>query len=147
MATLIIVHVEPQYDSSEYRLENLAELIQKYADRYYEHWEIINVQTEYDSKNIFYPLREFSTEQWLYGFDAEYYKQDSPGLYIEGKDYIRVSTCHEYAFVDTWLKQLDKKENYVLVGGARHECLQDVYEIMKHLKLKVRINEKLVYAK
>ena len=137
---LVIVHLEPCFRNSGTE-EILADVINAVDDYY----EVINVTCGNIIGNgeQYEELLPYRQEEWLYGFYL-----DSDERYVEGDDYISVSTPHQYAFIDPWIKQLPNSGvTYYLVGGARWECLQDVYEIFQHLKLECEVIHELTYAR
>ena len=144
---LVIVHVEPVFNiqaSNGHRssrdIEELAQDIYDYSKNY---GKVLNVVSERElcqlPKEInSYPiLNEFKKVDFVWGFDPE----DSD---VECEDYIRTSG-HEYSKIYPWMRDLDGSDSYYLVGGARNECLQDIYDLFNHMELDVHIIEKYTY--
>lgn len=143
MRTLIIVHLEPYFECGCKDLQTLVKKVVRYSKDFDRVINVHSAQALSDGA-AFEQLVAFEQEEWIWGFDAQYYDQDEPGKYVEGVDYIRCNG-HEYGEILDWMKSLSKRDSYTLVGGARSECLQDVYDILSHLELKVRIKETLTY--
>lgn len=141
MRTLIIVHLEPDFKKSagEETLINLVYDVVKYARQFD---NVINVTSARGISGTrgYYQLDKFEEREWIWGFDP----CGNDYTHIEGESYIS-TTGHEYSYIEDWMKELPKDHYYTLVGGARSECLQDVFEIFKHLNLKVKIKETLTY--
>lgn len=139
---LVIVHLEPGFESTAGPLEPMANKVRSLANLYDRVLNITCEELGYDE--IFPALQDFPKKSWLWGFDADYYKEEEPDRWIEGQNYIK-TTGHEYSEILDWMHKLPKHAEYTLVGGARNECLQDIYDIFQHLGLKVKVNEKLTY--
>ncbi len=142
MRYLVIVHLEPAFESVAGSLEPLANKVKSLANLYD---YVLNITCEdlgYD--DVFPALVKFKKESWIWGFDADSYKEEEPERWIEGQNYIRTNG-HEYSEILDWMYELPKEAKYTLVGGARNECLQDIYDIFQHLNLNVKVNERLTY--
>ena len=144
MNVLVIVHLEPDFSTREEPLDELVEKVIAYAESFD---KVINITSAGSLTGTApYPeLMNFRNEEWIWGFDAEAYLQEESGVWKEGVDYIP-TTGHPYSEICDWMHQLSKSDEYTLVGGARWECLQDVYEIFQHLNLKTGINNSLTYG-
>lgn len=145
MKVLVIVHVEDQFDELiRHDLgDNFQERIVKYAGRFD---KVISVVSYKALGGSSYPLlNQFHEEEWIWGYDVEYYKDDPDCTNVEGVDYI-ATTGHDYSLIEGWMKKLPKAHNYTLIGGCRWECLQDVKEIFEHLNLKTKLNNNYIYA-
>jgi len=143
MSTLIIVHVEPDFKEAGCT-EQFAYEIASYAKKFK---NVINVTSSHvvGMGESYECLDGYHKEEWIWGYDAEHYKQDPTCTNIEGVDYIPTGG-HDYSLIEDWMKKLPAKEKYVLVGGCRNECLRDVIDIFAHLKLKYKVNEEYVYG-
>lgn len=143
MKHLVIVHLEPMFENTAGSLDKLVNKVKSHANLYD---KVLNITSADTLGAASYPqLKDFESEEWIWGFDAAYYQEEEPDKWIEGKNFIKVTTAHQYAEINDWMYQLPKSASYTLVGGGRDECLQDIYEIFQHLSLKVKINEKLTY--
>jgi hypothetical protein len=142
MKYLVIVHLEPGFESYAGSLEPMANKVKSLANLYD---RVLNITCEDLGYNDIFPaLVNFPNKSWIWGFDADYYKEEEPDKWIEGENYIR-TTGHEYSEILDWMYELPKKASYTLVGGARNECLQDIYEIFEHLNLNVKVHKRLTY--
>lgn len=136
MRVLVIVHLEADFQVDE----SLILQIIKYS-KTFDHTINITSAAALTGTEMFYELRQFHSEEWIWGFDPS----DPACTYKKGVDYISTNG-HEYSEILPWMKKLKKdKAFYTLVGGNRFECLQDIYDIWQHLGLKTRIKEALTY--
>ena len=141
MKTLVIVHLEPDFNPCE----SLVDEVLKYSSKFD---NVLNI-TSAEGLTGTLPFEQiteagFRNEEWIWGFDYEYYIENEPDKWIEGKNWI-FTNGHEASEILDWMYELPKNHKYTLVGGARNECLQDIYDIWKHLELQVQINELLTY--
>jgi len=143
MRTLVIVHLEPSFEITAGPLDGLARKVKSLANLYDNVLNITCAETLGYSES-FPELKDFPQKEWLWGFDADYYTEEEPDKWVEGKNYIK-TTGHEYSEILDWMYELPKNAKYTLVGGGRSECLQDIYDIFQHLSLNVKINERLTY--
>ena len=143
MKILIIVHLEPDFEATAGSLQNLVDKVMNYSKNFD---RVINITSAevLTGTEPFPELMKFRSEEWIWGFDADYYVENEPEKWIEGKNYIE-TTGHPHSEILDWMYELPKYSNYVCVGGSRFECLQDVYEILQHLNYKVKIKESLTY--
>lgn len=143
MRTLVIVHLEPAFQSSSGRnLEQLSRQVKSYSRTFDRVINITSVEVMGDG--VFEALENFQSKEWIWGFDYETRIDEEPERWVEGKDWI-FTTGHEASEILDWMHELRKKDSYTLVGGARSECLQDIYDIFLQLNLKTRIKETLTY--
>jgi len=144
MRVLIIVHLVPEFERTVGVLvmDSLVKKVVRYAKDFD---NVINVYS-LDDRLFYQQLKPFVQQQWIWGFDYAYYTTDeeSKDYWEEGKNWIR-TTGHVASEIANWMQALSKKDTYTLVGGARSECLQDVYDIFNHLELKTKIKESLTY--
>lgn len=141
---LVIVHLEPGFESSAGSLQWLVSKVKSVANLYDRVLNITSAEAFGREDEAFQELADFPSKEWLWGFDAAHYTEEEPDKWIEGQNYIK-TTGHEYSEILDWMHNLPKQAHYTLVGGARNECLQDIYEIFQHLNLNVKINERLTY--
>jgi hypothetical protein len=139
---LVVVHLEPDFGD---HLESLAEEVVEYSEDFD---KVINITCaeSLSGTEPFYVIKEnfFDNREWIWGFDADYHTVEEPDRWVEGKNYISTSG-HEWSEILDWMHDLSKRDKYTLVGGARCECLQDIYDIFNHLNLNTVINEKYTY--
>lgn len=139
MRVLIIVHLEPDFNPSEDLVNNVI----KYS-RQFDHTINVTSASGLTGTQPFERMVNFHEEEWIWGYDADYYKEEEGCNHVEGVDWIP-SGGHDYSFIEQWMRDLNKHNRYTLVGGARNECLRDVADIFSHLGLKYRIKEELTY--
>ncbi len=145
MKVLIIVHVEDQFDGPIRKDlgDDFDEKIVRYAENFD---KTISVVSYKGLGGDGYPLlKQFHEEEWIWGYDADYYKDDPDCTNVEGIDFIP-TTGHSFSLIEEWMKNLSKTDQYTLIGGCRWECLQDVKEIFEHLKLKTKLNNRYIYG-
>jgi hypothetical protein len=146
MRYLIVVHLEPDFDQTG-DLEILAKKIVRYSNTFD---GVINI-TSADSLTGTKPFdivqaNFWDNREWIWGINLEDYTEDAEdNPWKLGENYIEASG-HEYAEILDWMHELDKHAHYTLVGGARRECLQDIFDICQHLKLKTKVKEELTYG-
>lgn len=142
MRTLAIVHLEPDFDLTG-DLQIMAGAVVRLSNLYDRVLNITSASAISGTEPFEVIARQnFIEEEWIWGIDIEGYDE---GEWRLGDNYIE-TTGHPYSEICDWMKQLPKYDKYTLVGGARHECLQDVYEIFLHLGLDVKVHEALTYG-
>jgi hypothetical protein len=144
MKILVVVHVERGFGE---QLEDLAAQIVRYSED--EDFDrVINITSDECLTGLppFDCIAERfdDNREWIWGFDKEYYVDEDPEKWVEGKNWIETSG-HEYSEILDWMHELSKNDEYVLVGGCRSECLQDIIDIWEHLDLNTTVNEQLTY--
>lgn len=138
MNCLIIVHVEPDFNYDGIIPDPLLHAILKEAPLFN---RVINVTMTGD---VYDQLKDFEQKEWIWGLDVEGWTKKEKKRWKHGIDWIE-TTGHMYSKITPWMHELPKNIAYTLVGGSRHECLQDMYDIFKHLGLYTMIAEKLTY--
>lgn len=138
---LVVVHLEPDFKPS-------FELVSKVANysKLFNNKIMVESASELSGTEPFYELDniyQHRTETWIWGWpDTDDSMEDN----TLNQDYIWCkNSLHDGAYIYDWMKELNRYDNYYLVGGGRNECLQDVYEIFLHLDLNVRVVENLTY--
>jgi hypothetical protein len=142
MRTLIVVHVEPDFDLTG-DLEILAKSIVRYSRTFHKVINITSCSVSSGYPNEFPIMENFTDNRdWIWGV---YPDEDEPGTWRLGDNYIP-TTGHQYSEILSWMRELAKDAHYTLVGEARWECLQDIYDIWNYLGYKTRIKEELTYG-
>lgn len=138
-----MVHLEPDFDLTG-DLEIMAKAVVRYSRAFD---KVINITSQSVSSGGYpqeFPIMENFTDnrEWIW---SVYPEEDEPGTWILGDNYIP-TTGHQYSEILGWMKELPKDASYTLVGGARWECLQDIYDIWEFLGYKTKIKEELTYG-
>jgi hypothetical protein len=126
-------------------LEILAKQVVRYSNSYD---KVINITSEgvssgnYPTAFLVIENNFFDNREWIWGV---YPEDDEEGTWQLGSNYIE-TTGHQYSEILSWMKELPKNAHYTIVGGARRECLQDIYDVWQFLGYKTRIKEELTYG-
>ncbi|MNC09416.1 hypothetical protein D3C75_570390 [compost metagenome] len=74
-------------------------------------------------------------------------KVDDGFIYDDGKVVVDTDNAHDNFVIPKELQEISKLlTDVVLIGGAAGECLEDVEEALKYLKVKVEINKTFTYS-
>ncbi len=113
MRVLVIVHVEPYFEGYKPDLRLLAKQIRSLANLY-DHVINVTCSNQLSDLEQYEEFQKFHEEEWVWGFDAEYYKEVTPDECIKGVHYIE-TTGHEYSIIEEWMKKLSIKIKDVAV--------------------------------
>lgn len=144
MRILIVVHLEPDFDLTG-DLEILAKQVVRYSSTFD---KVINITSAGGISGTlpFHCISSNFTDnrEWIWGLDIDAYINEPDNPWIMGDNYISTNG-HEYSEILDWMKELPKFAYYTIVGGARHECLQDIVDIWDYLGYRWHIKEELTY--
>src|SRR5438552_1736286 len=108
MRRLIIVHLEPDFERTAGLLDHLVKKVVS-CSRKFDYVLNITSAESLTGTDPFDELRGFHSEEWIWGFDQEYYTKDEPERWIEGDNYLKTSG-HEYSEIYDWMKELPKSD-------------------------------------
>jgi hypothetical protein len=158
---LVIVDVQKEFD--KFIPQGFVDKLNQYAAKFPHVYQI------WDSNKAQEPSYNFPNQKGVY--EKKYgttfskllknigqnllakYPHVEEGTYFRFKDngsiLVRVKNNHDWFYINQSLMDLFqaiKKQKVVLVGGADHECLKDIFEAMEVFQIQPAYNREYVYS-
>lgn len=132
MKCVLIVHVEPLFRSY---IKGRAQMIRDWIDDQTDIKDVFNITAGDElgeNITVFPEFINYTEREYVWGYEP----QDDDCI---GEDYIPVSSHHKYMQLWPWMKKLSPDIEYIVVGGCRTECMQDILDMLDFFNHKVTV--------